>query len=276
MAMSNSEPKDNKLIKKGKLEELVSSYSASDVVSQIESAIATSQVSQIPIDELELLPLFSRKNYDSDSINIIERSIRKQGLIVPIFIYEYEGKKYVVNGVKRFLALSKLKQKEVSAVYLKCSVEEVIFYVLNNMMSNKDNSLVQAYAYNVLMQKYGYTERDIRRMTHLSHGQINNTLRLLKLSSQIVKMVVESKLSQGKARLLVPFDEMEQIELAKLFEINSVRDCERIARNYREGNQSIKYNFNYNIDGNHISIDVRDTETLEQISAFLIEKRKKC
>jgi ParB family chromosome partitioning protein len=274
--MSNKSDKDNQIIEKGKLEELVSSYSASDVVSQIESAIATSQVNKIPIKDLELLPIFSRKNYDMESINIIERSIKKQGLIVPIFVYQLNGKNYVVNGVKRFLALQHLKQELVSVVYLKCSTEEVFFYVLNNTMSNKDNSLVQAYAYNVLIEKYGYTERDIRKITHLSHGQINNTLRLLKLCPPVVKLVVESKLSQGKARLLVTFDEMQQIELAELFLMNSVRDCERIARDYKEGNNSIKYNFNYKIEGNRITIEARDGETLEEIAKCLEEKRKQC
>ncbi|MFA6796025.1 MAG: ParB/RepB/Spo0J family partition protein [Bacilli bacterium] len=272
--MSNKVKKEKNIIEKGKLEKLVSSYSASDVVSQIESAIATSQVNKIPIKDLELLPLFSKKNYDMESINIIERSIKKQGLIVPIFVYKYDGKTYVVNGVKRFLALQHLKQEYVSAVYLECSIEEVFFYVLNNMMSNKDNSLVQAYAYDVLIGKYGYTERDIRKITHLSHGQINNTLRLLKLCPSVTKLVVESKLSHGKARLLVTFDEMEQIELAQLFMSNSVRECEQIARNYREGNASIKYNFNYNVDGKRVTIDVRDDKTLDEIIDFLKEKRK--
>lgn len=274
--MSKNSEKENKIIEKGKLEKLVSSYSASDVVSQIESAIATSQINKIFIDQLELLPLFSKKNYDMDSISIIERSIKKQGLIVPIFVYKFEEKIYVVNGVKRFLALQHLKEETVPAVYLECSTEEVFFYVLNNMMSNKDNSLVQAYAYNTLIEKYGYTERDIRRITHLSHGQINNTIRLLKLCPSVIKMVVESKLSQGKARLLVTFDETEQIELANIFRFNSVRECEQIARNYREGNKSQKYNLSYFVEGKKVTIDVQDEKTLSEIVEYLKEKRKQC
>jgi len=274
--MPNNKSNPNQIIKEGKLKELVANYQSSDVVSQIESAIATSQVSKINVSELELFPLFSRKNYDMESIDIIERSIKTQGVIVPIFIYKYQGKTMVINGVKRYLALEHLKANSVSAVYLNCSLEEIFFYVLNNMISNKDNGLVQAFAYNALMSDFGYTERDIRQMTRLSHGQINNTLRLLKLCPSVSKLVVESKLSHAKARLLVTFDEVEQETLAELFLTNSVRDCEILARDYKEGNKLVKYNFNYKVDGKRIIIDASDEDTIKDIVVCLEGKRTKC
>ena len=76
------------------------------------------------------------------------------------------------------------------------------------------------------------TEKDIREMTKLSHGQINNTLRLLNLSKEVKKLVVNGKLSYAKARLLVVLSSEDQLRYAnKFISLNlSVRECEKLVR----------------------------------------------
>ena len=94
-------------------------------------------------------------------------------------------------------------------------VEDINNYIINNMLTNNDNGLVLAYAYDVLMKRFNLKEKDIREMTKLSHGQINNTLRLLNLSKEVKKLVVNGKLSYAKARLLVVLSSEDQLRYAK-------------------------------------------------------------
>ena len=111
-------------------------------------------------------------------------------------------------------------------------VEDINNYIINNMLTNNDNGLVLAYAYDVLMKRFNLKEKDIREMTKLSHGQINNTLRLLNLSKEVKKLVVNGKLSYAKARLLVVLSSEDQLRYAnKFISLNlSVRECEKLVR----------------------------------------------
>ena len=229
--------KNDSLIKEGSLKELVERYGTKDVVSTFEQSAKSGNIKSTALDDLKLHFLFDEKNYSSESIALLADSIKDKGFMFPLFVASINNELYVINGVKRFLAAKMIKKEAVPTVLIEGEENIINEYIINNMLMNSDNSLILAHAYNVLKTRYGLKERDLREMTGLSHGQINNTLRLDTLTKEIKTMLIKDELSYAKARLLVVLSSKDQITLAKKFisQKLNVRECERLVREYVEG-----------------------------------------
>jgi len=257
-------------IKQDALKKLVKRYDSKSVATKIEASLTNNQLIYVETNKLVLFPLFNEKNYTNKSLNSLTYSLSKDGFMIPIFIYDIEDKLYVVNGVKRFLVSKKENILKLPCVILNCSFEELICYTLNNMISNKDNSLILAYAYNVLINEYNMTEKDIRELTHYSHGQICNLLRLLKLSNNVKNMILNDEITYIKARMLISLKENEQEYVASIIKNMSVREGEDYIKKYKslseqEKKQLINKPYDILISDNKIVIEINDKTYQEKI-----------
>jgi ParB family transcriptional regulator, chromosome partitioning protein len=273
--MENNSNKTSYFIKPDALKNLVNRYGYKDVVKKIEGDSSVSQTIKVDLNSLELFPLLSEDNYPSSSLKLIEKSISKDGFIVPIIIYKFNDKLTVINGVKRFLVAKSKNINPIPCIQINASEDEIIYYILNNMISNDDNPLVIAYAYNSLITKFNMTEKDVQKITNLSHGQINNTIRLLMLSPKVKQLILNNKLTAAKARLLGRLSSNEQDVLSiKILDL-SVREAEEYIRNFKNMDQDkreeISSSFTYQVNDNQIIIDCYNKDYVNKIINMLKE-----
>lgn len=273
--MENNSNKTSYFIKQDALKNLVNRYGYKDVVKKIEGDTSLSQTIKVDLNSLELFPLLSEDNYPSSSLKLIEKSITKDGFIVPIIIYKFNDKLTVINGVKRFLVARSKNINPIPCIQVSSSEDEIIYYILNNMISNNDNPLVIAYAYSSLITKFNMSEKDVQKITNLSHGQINNTIRLLTLSNKVKQLILNNKLTAAKARLLGKLSTNEQDILAIKILDMSVREAEEYIRNFKnlEPNKrkEISSSFTYQVNDNQIIIDCYNKDYVSKIIDMLKE-----
>jgi ParB family chromosome partitioning protein len=86
------------------------------------------------------------------------------------------------------------------------------------------------------MNDYGMTQEDLADRIGKSRPAIANTLRLLDLTPEVIKMVANGALSAGHARALVSVYGMDQLKMAETAVRDglSVRDVEKLVREYKE------------------------------------------
>jgi ParB family chromosome partitioning protein len=84
------------------------------------------------------------------------------------------------------------------------------------------------------MNDYGLTQEDLADRIGKSRPAIANTLRLLSLASEVMKMVADGKLSAGHARALVSVPHVDQVKIAEtaIKEGLSVREVEKRVKDY--------------------------------------------
>ncbi len=272
---NNSNNKTSYFIKQDALKTLVNRYGYKDVVKKIEGDKNLSQTIKVDTNTLSLFPLLNKDNYPSQSLKYFDKNLSNYGIIDPIVICKYNNQNMVVNGVKRFLVCQNKNINPVPCILLQANVDEIIYYILNNMIANQDNPLVEAYAYYQAMQVFNMSEKDIQNITNLSHGQINNTIRLLKLSPKVKNMILNDKLSFPKARLLGRLSINEQDILATKIVNLSVRDAEEYIRNFKNMDvnqrEKISNSFTYQINDNQIIIDCYNKEYVSKIEKLLKE-----
>jgi len=173
-----------------------------------------------------------RKNFDKKQLDELAQSIKTRGIIQPIVVRPSDKNTFeIIAGERRWRAAQLAQLHEVPVV--KLDVDDTLaaeFAVLENIQREGLNALEEADGYELLMNKFSYTQDKLSEMIGKSRAHIANTLRLKKLPVEIQDMITQGILTPGHARTLI--DVSGNVELAKTIANNnlSVRQAEFLAK----------------------------------------------
>ena len=196
----------------------------------------TTGVTEVDIEKIKPNPNQPRKNFDVDALNELAASIKTHGIVQPIVVNDLgDGTYMIIAGERRWRAANICGLKTVPAVirnYTDKQVKEIS--IIENLQREDLNPVEAARAIKELMDEYGLTQDAVAERIGKSRPSVANTLRLLSLYPDVLKMVEDGKLSAGHARCLVVVeDKNNQIKLANaVIQRNlSVRDLEKAVKN---------------------------------------------
>ena len=120
-------------------------------------------------------------------------------------------------GERRFQAAKKAGLKEIPAVVKDITDDEVLKLALIENLQRADlNPLEEALAYRTLLKQHKLTQEQLSHMLSKSRSAISNSMRLLELTDDVQKFVIDGLLSAGHARALLGVTDPEaQIKLAQ-------------------------------------------------------------
>jgi len=173
-----------------------------------------------------------RKNFDKKQLDELAQSIKSRGIIQPIVVRPSDKNTFeIIAGERRWRAAQLAQLHEIPVV--KLNVDDGLaaeFAVLENIQREGLNALEEADGYELLMDKFSYTQDKLSEMIGKSRAHIANTLRLKKLPLEIQDMITQGILTPGHARTLI--DLSGNVELAKTIANNnlSVRQAESLAK----------------------------------------------
>ncbi len=181
-----------------------------------------------------------RKVFNEEALKELTESIKEKGIMQPIVAQRIDAKNYeIIAGERRWRAAQLAGLKAVPVILrITDEKDSLELALIENIQRNNLNSLEEAEAYQVLVEKYDMTQADIALKVGKDRATIANTLRLLKLSKEVQEYISQQKLSMGHARALVAVEDLElQRKLAKkCIDLTlSVRAAERLVKNALEG-----------------------------------------
>lgn len=192
-------------------------------------------VSEIDIGLIFANPNQPRKVFDETALNELASSISKHGVIMPIIVNKSGDRYMIIAGERRFRA-SKIAGLSKVPVIVKTYDERQIkeISLIENLQREDLNPIEAATAMRSLMNDYGMTQEDLADRIGKSRPAIANTLRLLTLSQEVIKMVANGQLSAGHARALISVPSADQLKIAQAVtkEGLSVRDVEKKVKEY--------------------------------------------
>lgn len=196
----------------------------------------TQGTSEIEIDKLVANPNQPRKNFDKTALEELATSIKTYGVVQPLVVNDQKDGTYLIIAGERRYRASKLAGLKVVPCVIKDYSEKQIkeISIIENLQREDLNPIETARAIKQLMDEYNMTQEAVSERIGVSRPNIANTLRLLTLCPEVIKMVEESKLSAGHARCLVPVQNYnQQVKLAIMACDNkmSVRDLEKLVKN---------------------------------------------
>lgn len=192
-------------------------------------------VTEIDISSIFANPNQPRKVFDETALKELADSISKHGVIMPIIVNKSGDRYMIIAGERRFRA-SKLAGLNKVPVIIKTYNERQIkeISLIENLQREDLNPIEAATAMRSLMNDYGMTQEELADRIGKSRPAIANTLRLLNLSPEVIKLVANGNLSAGHARTLVSVPQTDQVKIAEkaIKEGFSVREIEKCVKDY--------------------------------------------
>ena len=176
-----------------------------------------------------------RKHFDEEALNELAESIKHYGLISPILVQDKKDHYEIIAGERRWRAAKIAGLKEVPVIIREYTEREIAEIALIENVQREDlNAIEEAMGYKRLIEEFDLKQEEVAECVSKSRSAITNSLRLLKLSEEVQKYLVDGELSMGHARALLAVEDSEkQTFLAKkiINEKLSVRDVEKLVKN---------------------------------------------
>ena len=198
-------------------------------------------VVELNVVDIEPMPNQPRKIFDEKKLQELADSVREHGVIQPIIVEKAENGYHIVAGERRWRAAKIVGLKTMPAIikdYTESKRKQVA--LIENIQREDLNVMEVARALKELMELDEYSVSEVAKVTGKSQSAVSNIVRLLKLTPEVQKYVLDGKLVEGQARALLAIeDSEEQIKIAnKVIEKKlTVREVEKII--YEDAN---KYN----------------------------------
>jgi ParB family chromosome partitioning protein len=174
--------------------------------------------------------------FDENKIEELSQSIKKNGLIQPIAVRPSENNTYeIVAGERRWLAAQKAGLHEVPVIVLNLNNKQSLeLAIIENIQREDLNTIEEAKGYERLMKDFSYNHDKLSEFMGKSRSHISNTLRLLSLPAEVIKMVELGKLKAGQVRPLVGRFNAVKLAQSIIKEKLSARSIENLVKREKE------------------------------------------
>jgi len=200
-------------------------------------------IREILVSRISPNPYQPRKHFDKKALLELSQSIKRHGLLQPIVVID-KGDNYLLVAGERRLKAHKLAGLEtIKAIVADVKIDELRLRelaLIENIQRENLNAIELAYSYEELIKVYKITHDELSVVLNKSRSQITNTIRLLSLSKYVQKKLIEGKISQGHAKVLVGFNNKEQRVLVNtiIAENLTVRQIESIVKGKKSKKES--------------------------------------
>jgi len=230
--------------------------------------VAGTANSEIDIDLIEPNPEQPRTRFADASLKELAQSIRANGVVQPIVLRQIGRRYQIVAGERRWRASQRAGLRKIPAVIREVSDEKLLELALvENIQRQELNPIEEAKAYRKLIDKIGLTQEEVAERVGKERTVITTSMRLLRLPTEIQRVIEEGSLSAGHGRALLMIDDPSvQRQIANLtLDLGwSVRETERAVKKGRSKKPEIIVNqgVSRNIDANVKAAETKLMRTL--------------
>lgn len=175
-------------------------------------AVKEVKVIKVPIDQIFPNPYQPRKTFDDGALEELADSIAQYGVLQPLLVAPAEDGRYLlIAGERRLRASRMAKLEEVPVIISEYTSQQIAEIALIENLQREDlHFLEEAEGYEQLMEQFHLTQEALAARVGKKQSTIANKQRLLRLSSEIRKLLVEKNLSERHARALLRLDDDAQ------------------------------------------------------------------
>lgn len=193
---------------------------------------SSDEVVELDVFELRPNPYQPRKTFNEEALTELADSIKEHGVFQPIIVKKSVKGYEIIAGERRVRASKLAGMTKIPAIVRTFTDEQMMeIALLENLQRENLSAIEEAYAYKMMIEKLNLTQDQLSKKVGKSRSHITNILGLLRLPTEVQKIVTEGNLSMAHARVLSKLEDTSQIlELVHRVanEKLSVRDLEEI------------------------------------------------
>jgi len=216
------------------------------------------QENQLPISDLIPNKYQPRKNFDEVNLEDLTNSIKERGIIQPIIVRKSnnENSKFeIIAGERRWLAAQRAGIHNVPVVITEADdLKSLEFAIVENVQRHDLNPLEEAQGYKRLIDEFSYDQDKVSKFIGKSRSYITNSLRILTLPAEVIRLIESQKLSTGHAKILVGLDNASFVANKIVENKLSVRQAEKFVQLFKKKRQKSKITKDTNIIALELSV----------------------
>jgi len=216
------------------------------------------QKNQLPVSDLIPNKYQPRKNFDETNLEDLTNSIKERGIIQPIIVRksDNENSKFeIIAGERRWLAAQRAGIHTVPVVITDVDdLKSLEFAIVENVQRHDLNPLEEAQGYKRLIDEFSYDQEKVSKFIGKSRSYITNSLRILTLPDDVIKLIESNKLSTGHAKILVGLNNASFVANKIVDNKLSVRQAENFVQLFKKKRQKSKITKDTNIIALELSV----------------------
>ncbi|WP_435096766.1 ParB/RepB/Spo0J family partition protein [Candidatus Pelagibacter bacterium nBUS_27] len=216
------------------------------------------QKNQLPVSDLIPNKYQPRKNFDESNLEDLTNSIKQRGMIQPIIVRKSndENSKFeIIAGERRWLAAQRAGIHDVPVVITEADdLKSLEFAIVENVQRHDLSPLEEAQGYKRLIDEFSYDQEKVSKFIGKSRSYITNSLRILTLPPEVIKLIESKRLSTGHAKILVGLDNASFVANKIVENKLSVRQAENFVQLFKKKRQKSKITKDSNILALELSI----------------------
>jgi len=216
------------------------------------------QNNQLPVSDLIPNKYQPRKNFDEANLEDLTNSIKERGMIQPIIVRKSNNKNSkfeIIAGERRWLAAQRAGIHNVPVVITEADdLKSLEFAIVENVQRHDLNPLEEAQGYKRLIDEFSYDQEKVSKFIGKSRSYITNSLRILTLPDDVIKLIESKKLSTGHAKILVGLDNASFVANKIVENKLSVRQAENFVQLFKKKRQKSKITKDTNIIALELSV----------------------
>ena len=199
-----------------------------------------------------------RKIFDENNLKELTNSIRERGMIQPIIVRKsvHDISKFeIIAGERRWLAAQRAGLHNVPVVITEADdLKTLEFAIVENVQRHDLNPLEEAQGYKRLIDDFSYDQEKVSKFIGKSRSHITNSLRLLTLPDDVIKLIENQKLTAGHAKILVGLENASFVANKIVEKKLSVRQAENFVKIFKNKKQKLRVSKDTNIIALELSI----------------------
>ena len=216
------------------------------------------QKNHLAISDLTPNKFQPRKIFDESNLEDLTKSIKERGMIQPIIVRESNDDKSkfeIIAGERRWLAAQRAGLHKVPVVVTEADdLKSLEFAIVENVQRHDLNPLEEAQGYKRLIDEFSYDQEKVSKFIGKSRSHITNSLRLLTLPDEVIKLIETQKLTAGHAKILVGLENATFVASKIIEKKLSVRQAENFVKIFKNKKQKLSKSKDTNIIALELSI----------------------
>lgn len=177
-----------------------------------EEAEVQGALREVAVDAIQPNPWQPRREFRDEALQELTDSIKVSGLLQPPVVRPVGNGYELIAGERRLRAVKRLGWETIPVVLREVDDQAALTLAMIENLQRDDLSAIDtALGYQQLIGEFGVSQAEVARIVGRDRSTVANTLRLLKLPTELQELLRSDKLSEGHARALLGLESPTQM-----------------------------------------------------------------
>ncbi len=170
---------------------------------------------EIDLENIRESSTQARTQFNDSKLSELAESIQRNGILQPLIVQEISANQYELIAGERRLRASKLANLSKVPCLIKdvSSRDAAVIGLVENIQRDQLNAIDESTGFKQLIENHNLDPKEVGLLVGKSRSYVSNSLRLSKLSSEVIDALKSDEVTMGQIRPLINLSKELQVKI---------------------------------------------------------------